>query len=118
MTIDTSALDEYREVLGDEFAPFFADLIETFFTTGPGFIQSMKDALTANDTELFTRSAHTLKSNSKTFGAFEFAEMAFELEQLGASKKLDGAAEKITALEGAYQQLIEELEQLRATLLE
>ena len=32
------------------------------------------------DDELFARTAHTLKSNCKTFGAYDFAELAFELE--------------------------------------
>ncbi len=44
MALDPSALDEYREVLGDEFAPFFADLIETIFISGPEFIQTMISA--------------------------------------------------------------------------
>ncbi len=118
MALDPSALDEYREVLGEEFAPFFADLIETFFTTGPEFIQTMKEALDAGDAELFTRSAHTLKSNSKTFGAFEFAEKAFELEKLGSAGDLSGAREKLSALEEAYQQLVGELEALHASLVE
>ncbi len=118
MAIDPTAIDEYREVLGDEFAPFFTDLIDTFFTSGPDFIQSMKDAFSAGDTELFTRSAHTLKSNCKTFGAFDFADMAFELEKIGDSGNLDGALEKVANLEEAYQQLKVDLEALRDRLAE
>ena len=116
MSIDHSALDEYREVLGEEFVPFFVDLINTFFTSGPEFIQTMKDALDANDAELFTRSAHTLKSNCKTFGAFDFADKAFELEQLGAAGDLESAREKLPALEEAYQQLVTDLQRLQASL--
>ncbi len=118
MALDRSALDEYREILGEEFAPFFADLIETFFTTGPEFIQTMKKALESGDAELFTRSAHTLKSNSKTFGALEFAEKAFELEKMGSAGDLSGAPEKLSALEEAYRQLVGELEDLRSSLVE
>ncbi len=118
MVLDSSALDEYREILGEEFAPFFADLIETFFTTGPEFIRMMKKALEIGDVELFTRSAHTLKSNSKTFGAVDFAEKAYELEQMGSTGDLSEAPEKLAALEDAYQQLVGELEALQASLVE
>ena len=89
MAIDPEALDEYREVLGEEFAPFFVDLIDTFFSSGPEYIQNMKNALTNGDDELFTRTAHTLKSNCKTFGAHDFAELAYELEMLGNEKDLE-----------------------------
>ncbi len=116
MPIDPAALDEYREVLGDEFGPFFIDLIETFFNSGPEFIQNMQDALANNDAEAFTRSAHTLKSNCKTFGAYEYAEKAFELEELGRDKNLVAAKEKLDALAGEYQQLVAELEDLRDSL--
>ncbi len=116
MAIDPAALDEYREVLGEEFTPFFVDLIDTFFTSGPEFIQTMKDALAADDAETFTRSAHTLKSNCKTFGAYEFADKAFELEKLGSAENLEEAQEKLVTLEGAYQQLVVDLEELRDSL--
>jgi len=116
MPIDSAALDEYREVLGEEFAPFFIDLIETFFTSGPAYIQTMKDALAGNDAETFTRSAHTLKSNCKTFGAFEFAEKAFELEKLGSEKNLKATKKKLARLEKAYKQLVIDLEELRDSL--
>jgi len=116
MSIDPAALDEYREVLGEEFTPFFIDLIETFFTSGPEFIQTMKDALAGNDSETFTRSAHTLKSNCKTFGAFEFAEKAYELEKLGNQENLTEAKGKLVGLESAYQQLVHDLEELRDSL--
>lgn len=116
MSINPEALDEYREILGDEFGPFFIDLIDTFFESGPEFIQTMKEALESGNTELFTRSAHTMKSNCKTFGAMEFSEKAFELEKLGDSGSLDGAMEKVLALEKDYELLVVELKELRDNL--
>jgi len=116
MPIDPKALDEYREVLGDEFGPFFVDLIDTFFESGPEFFQNMKDALANDDAEAFTRAAHTMKSNCKTFGANEFAEKAFELEELGSSNNLAEAKDKLPALEDGYQELVVELEKLRDSL--
>lgn len=116
MSINPEALDDYREVLGEEFAPFFADLIETFFASGPEFIQNMKTALANGDDELFTRTAHTLKSNCKTFGAYDFAELAFDLEMLGNDKNLEDAPEKLAVLEESYQQLVDDLIELKESL--
>lgn len=116
MALDPAALDEYRDVLGDEFSAFFVDLIDTFFESGPTFIQSMKDGLASNDVKSFTRAAHTLKSNCKTFGANVFAEKAYELEKLGNANNLAVAKDKLSALEGNYQELINELTNLRDSL--
>ncbi|MBC8506363.1 MAG: Hpt domain-containing protein [Anaerolineales bacterium] len=116
MPLDPAALDEYRDVLGDEFGPFFIDLIDTFFASGPEFIQTMKDALSGGDVASFTRAAHTMKSNCKTFGANEFAEKTFELEKLGNDKNLADAKDKLVALEADYQGLVAELENLRDSL--
>ena len=41
MAIDPAAIEEYREVLGDEFAVFFADLIDDFFVSGPAMVQDL-----------------------------------------------------------------------------
>jgi len=117
MAINPEALDEYREVLGKEFAPFFVDLIETFFSSGPEYIQNMKDAVANGDDELFTRTAHTLKSNCKTFGAFDFAELAHELEMLGDKQDLESASEKLGALDDAYQSLVDDLTNLKESLV-
>ncbi len=116
MSINPEALDEYREVLGEEFAPFFIDLIDTFFASAPDSIQTLKEALVNGDDELFTRTAHTMKSNCKTFGAYDFAELAFDLEKLGTEKKLDEAPEKVAELEKSYQQLVDDLENLKTNL--
>ena len=105
MAIDPAAIEEYREVLGDEFAAFFVDLIDDFFVSGPALVQDLKNALTSNDVELFTRAAHTMKSNCKTFGAYEFANYAYELEEIGGSKDISGATEKVAALENAFEEL-------------
>jgi HPt (histidine-containing phosphotransfer) domain-containing protein len=116
MSIDPAVLDEYREVLGEEFTPFFVDLIDTFFSSGPEFFKAMKDALKDGDAETFTRNAHTLKANCKTFGAFEFADKAFELEKLGSENNLAKAKGKLIELEEAYQQLVIDLKELRDSL--
>lgn len=116
MAIDPAAIEEYREILGDEFAAFFIDLIDSFFDSAPALLHDLSDGLASNDAARFERAAHTIKSNCKTFGAYEFADKAYELEQIGAAKDLSAAAPQIAELEQAYQELVLDLQQLRARL--
>ncbi|MEA3349803.1 MAG: Hpt domain-containing protein [Chloroflexota bacterium] len=117
MTFNPKALDEYRSLLGDDFIPFFEELIDTYLQNTPNLLQSLQDALDGNDIELFTRSAHSLKSNSRTFGADGFADMAFVLEEIGNSGNLEDADENLAALIDAYPQVVANLKGLQANIV-
>jgi len=41
---------------------------------------------------------------------------AYELEEIGGSKDISGATEKVAALENAFEELLIDLQQLRARL--
>ncbi len=113
MPLNPKALDEYRDLLGEDFAPFFKDLIEAFFESTPKLLEAMQESLEKGNMEVFTRSAHSLKSNSRTFGANDFADIAMELEEMGASENLDGIDQKLEKLVNGYPQVVEELKQLQ-----
>ena len=113
MSLNTHILDEYRDLLGEEFAPFFRELLDSFFETTPELLQTMQNALEEGDLELFTRSAHSLKSNSRTFGADDFADIAMELEEYGAVGDVEKSGRKLDQLLEAYPGVIEELKQLQ-----
>ena len=113
MSLNTHILDEYRDLLGEEFAPFFKELLDSFFETTPKLLQTMQDALEEGDIALFTRSAHSLKSNSRTFGADDFADIAMELEEYGAAEDVEKIDQKLEQLLKAYPSVMEELKQLQ-----
>jgi HPt (histidine-containing phosphotransfer) domain-containing protein len=48
------------------------------------------------------RSAHTLKSSARDFGATRLSELGQQLEILGKENKLVGAKELVTEAEAAY----------------
>ncbi len=111
MSPNTHILDEYRDLLGDEFPSFFKELLDSYFETTPQLLQNMQDAAEEGDMELLTRSAHSLKSNSRTFGANDFADLAMELEQYGATGNREKIEKKLDELLKAYPGVIEELKQ-------
>ena len=68
---------------------FINELIEAFLDDAPGMIAAMQNALAAKDVESFRRNAHSLKSNANTFGAFDLAALAKELELTAKENNLD-----------------------------
>ena len=75
--IDPHTFDELQANAG---ADFVAELVDTFAEEAPPLIAEMRSALAAGAAERFRRAAHSLKSNSSTFGATRLAAMARELE--------------------------------------
>jgi len=108
--IDLPTFDGLKEVGG---ADFIAELIDTFFEEAPRLLNDLRQALADNNTELFRRSAHSLKTNGNTFGALAFAELAQELEYLGRDDQLDAVGDKVDKLSAKYKEVEEALEGMR-----
>jgi HPt (histidine-containing phosphotransfer) domain-containing protein len=69
----------------------------------------LRAAIEAGDAAGLRMAAHTLKSNAATFGGDELAETCQELERIGASGAVDGAAELLPRAEGEFERLRAEL---------
>jgi HPt (histidine-containing phosphotransfer) domain-containing protein len=95
MTLDPSALNNYREFMGDEADAFIVDIIETFLENAPRLFGQMETSMASADSQGFVRAAHTLKSNSATVGATLLASLAAELESRGKSETLTDLAEQV-----------------------
>lgn len=104
--IDMNVFGELQETAG---ADFVAELVDTFLEEAPGMLAELRSARDAADGERFKRAAHSLKSNSHTFGAQALGRMARELELAGLSS--DPAA--LDALDAAYALAANTLEGLR-----
>ncbi len=86
-TIDPATFAALQETAGTEFV---AELVDTFLTEAPVMLKDLRDALAAKDADKFRRAAHSLKSNSNTFGAHTLGAMSRELE-LGGMGPVDAA---------------------------
>lgn len=93
-------------------ADFIRELINTFLEDAPLQIQRMKESLQKKDAELFTRAAHTVKSNAATFGANELASLARELESMGRENNLE-IGNKLQVMEEAFHQVKNQLNELK-----
>ena len=75
--IDPHVFDELQANAG---ADFVVELVDTFAEEAPPLVAEMRAALAAGAAERFRRAAHSLKSNSATFGAARLSELARVLE--------------------------------------
>ena len=103
--IDTALYAELQDTAGAEFA---AELVGTFLEEAPLMLAELRSAQADRNAERFRRAAHSLKSNSHTFGATGLAELARELELGG----LPSDASPLDALDTEYARAAAALQEL------
>jgi len=108
--IDPATYSGLKEMTGAE---FINELVDTFFAEAPRLLTDLQQALASNDAELFRRSAHSLKSNSNTFGALELGSLAKELEFMGRDSQLASVGNKLELLNAEYEKAVSALKGLR-----
>lgn len=92
------------------------ELLDSYLDDSPELIRQMHLGLAAGDIEVVRRAAHSLKSNSASFGGNRMANAARELEMLTKSGTLDGIAPRLAAVEAEYAQLSARLVELKNEL--
>jgi HPt (histidine-containing phosphotransfer) domain-containing protein len=112
MSIDPAALEPYHQ-LGSSFV---VELIDTFLNSTQAIVDALYTSISTKDATLFTRSAHTLKSNGAVFGAKVFSSLALELETVGKTAELSTLLPKVDQLKAEHQQVCRELVDLRRSL--
>jgi HPt (histidine-containing phosphotransfer) domain-containing protein len=103
--IDPHTFDELQANAG---ADFVLELVDTFAEEAPRLLAELRSALASGAAERFRRAAHSLKSNSHTFGATRLAAMARALELEGLppdAAALDALVPEIDATVAALQAL-------------
>jgi histidine phosphotransfer protein HptB len=108
--IDRATLEALKETTGAEFA---LELVDTFLQEAPAMLNELRHALAANDADKFRRTAHSLKSNSNTFGALTLGAMARELELSGVAKVIESGGLPLDALAQEYSRVAAALTELR-----
>ena len=108
--IDKTVYAQLQETAGAEFA---AELVDTFLDEAPRMLAELRAARADSHAERFRRTAHSLKSNSNTFGALRLAELARELELKGLDVDPARDTAALAALEAEYTRAAAALKDLR-----
>ena len=103
--IDTAVYNELADTAGAEFT---AELAGTFMEEAPGMLAELRSAQASAKADAFRRAAHSLKTNSVTFGATRLSEMARAVELGG----LVADATPLDALEAEYVRVAAALTEL------
>src|SRR5687767_1921348 len=92
--VDHAVLGELRESVGDD-PEFLAELIDDFLADAPAQLEALRHAAIAGDATSAIRAAHTLKGNSRTFGAGELAATCQEAEAAATAGELDAVLARV-----------------------
>lgn len=93
-TIDPATFAGLGEMAGAEFV---GELVDTFLEEAPLMLAELRDAYGERDAERFRRTAHSLKSNSNTFGATALGKAARHLELGGLDSAQPSALDALDA---------------------
>lgn len=107
-----ATIGELGESVGDDPA-FLAELVGDFLADAPVQLQSLREALSRGDADSARRVAHTLKGNSRTFGAGKLASLCEEAEAAAQAGDLEGVLVRVDEIDGEWTRVREELLPLR-----
>jgi two-component system, sensor histidine kinase and response regulator len=100
--LDSDVLAGLRELLQDGEPDLLAELVEMFVSdTGPR-LAALREAVESGDASGVKRTAHAVKGSAGNMGARNMSNLAADLEDIGASGDLAGAAQKLERLEEEY----------------
>lgn len=75
--IDLPTFTALQEAAGAEFV---VELVDTFLQEAPVMLAELRSAQATGTADAFRRAAHSIKSNSHTFGATKLGDMARDIE--------------------------------------
>ena len=108
-TIDLATFEELKATAG---ADFVHELVGTFLVEAPTMLASLRSAYDASDADRFRRGAHSLKSNSNTFGATTLAALAKQLELGGLAQVRALGKVSLDAVDAEYARVAARLTEL------
>jgi HPt (histidine-containing phosphotransfer) domain-containing protein len=110
--LDLSRLEEAFE---DDRAGI-AELLEMALETGKKHYRLLEEGLANGDAAVVARAAHGIKGSAGNIGANAVYHLAIELDDRARAGNLDGARERIDAIEAAYARLAGQVREYRAGL--
>jgi two-component system, sensor histidine kinase and response regulator len=93
--IDEETYDALLKMTGDDQA-FVDELVDTYLEDAVDQFTALDAAIDSGDAAALTRPAHSMKSSSLNVGALDLGQVCRELEELGRSGTLDGAADRVS----------------------
>jgi HPt (histidine-containing phosphotransfer) domain-containing protein len=106
--VEVDALEQLYQELGSDPEPI-RDLIESYLKEAPAALARLRSAIERGSGADLATAAHSLKSSSAMLGAKQVAALAVELERIGRSGRLTGAAERFATMSQQFPRVEQEL---------
>jgi HPt (histidine-containing phosphotransfer) domain-containing protein len=107
--VDRATYDALAQSTGADFA---RELAGTFLADAPTMLAALRAAFERADAVAFRRTAHSLKSNAQTFGAFALGARARALETTGLDAIRAAGGAPLDDLESEYARVAAALGEL------
>ena len=101
-TLDAAALDLLRRLEQKNGRDVLGRVINTYLTTSPTMLDTLRSAIAAGDASAIEHSAHTLKSSSLNVGAQTLGTLCHDLEEMGRTHTLDNASALLSDIVREY----------------
>jgi PAS domain S-box-containing protein len=108
--IDPAMLADLKQMGGGNGVDIIKDLLNLFRNDVPPLLTALRAAVTAGDPQKLKESAHSLKGGAANLGAKTMAALCFELEKKGRAGSVEGAAERLPAIEEQFRLVCAALE--------
>jgi signal transduction histidine kinase/DNA-binding response OmpR family regulator/HPt (histidine-containing phosphotransfer) domain-containing protein len=108
--IDTAAIAELRDLVGDESE--VRGLVDDFVCDSPLLLAELEQAVRSGDAPAARRAAHTLRSTAATFGAHELEELCGRAEDRAAEGEVGYLASAIATIREAQERAVQRLGEL------
>ena len=112
MNGDTINLQVFTDLQDSTGADFVVELVSSFLEDAPKLLAELERSASSGDASAFRRAAHSLKSNSSTFGAMGLSALARELELAELGALGDRVAPMLARLGTSYQGAADALRRL------
>lgn len=113
--IDRSRFNAFHASLGPDSDEFITGLIGDFLTEANRFRSEIHVGLDDRDADAVRRAAHTLSSNSRTFGAEKLASTCREIERLATEERLEDISPIVDGFDSQIERTCGELRALTPT---
>lgn len=100
--IDRAELEHLKATLGSRAGSMLPTLVSSYFKQAEKLIDELETQIHAGDLNEVHRLAHTLKSNSSSFGASRLAKISLHLELIARQKTLVGASLTLEQIRAEY----------------
>jgi HPt (histidine-containing phosphotransfer) domain-containing protein len=107
--IDKQVLEGIRAMERDGAKGILDRVLRLYLQGTPLILDQLRQALDRSDVQQLQNAAHTLKSSSANVGAMQLSALCRELESLGRSSTLAGAAERVAQVDAEFLRVRREL---------